>query len=273
MFLFGCAIEPEDGVSDEPTNQTRDAFSGSIPQGSLAVYSPATGGMGAHASYSTFLTGLAGNLDKVFDQTVSVSTVNVVSGINQLLVSPDPTYGSFLLQGSAISVNTVSGRTTPVPAANFNQFTQTVVNLGLVTAHRRCFLVEVHNPTDRVDCASTLNDTCGFNRTSDWIQVSNDGTNWKLTANGNSAGSAACVDVTTTLGAVSWAFGSEQTFNLGADVAGKACFMTGVGGQFRANSSTDGVSIYKDAGVPPTVPPTWRMHVSANKFGAVECDQ
>jgi hypothetical protein len=90
---------------------------------------------------------------------------------------------------------------------------------------------------------------------------------FQVRSSGRAGGSARCMNVTQVLGSVSWAWAAtDETLDLGADEDGKHCYLTGIGGSFRANDYSKGAYIY--------IRPSdhhWFLKVTANKFGSVEC--
>lgn len=239
-----------DIADTDPVGSVEQHFTGGYLQW-LFVTQNAQAELGSATTFTPFLNSVSGNLASAGSVAVHAGGEDPSIDKNWLYVLPSPGTGT-RLGGGGSSVNSVANRILPIQIGNNTSGSQSK-NLGLTTAHRRCFLTAVWNAPSYE----------AFRDSTDLVQVMTNGSNWVINATGHVLAAAGCADVTTYLGQASWS--GEGTIDLGPTGGGKSCFLTAVGGAFRTNDWNDGVVISVNAG-------HWQMKVSAGKTGTAECD-
>ena len=110
-----------------------------------------------------------------------------------------------------------------------------------------------------------------WNSTNDYAEVFEDNGTWYLGGHGRVTAHARCLRVTERLAGtsktVAWK-SVDTTVDLGSDSPGKHCWLTAIGGKFRSDDLAKGVRVFFDGGSLK-----WKMTVSANNYGRVECNK
>jgi hypothetical protein len=135
-----------------------------------------------------------------------------------------------------------------------NSYASTAARRSLGPADGRvCYLTQLTNITGS-----------NFRSLSDEIKVYSDGTTWWLHGSGRASGAARCADITSFHGG-NGGTNSGSPHTLGGSVAGKTCWLSAVGGDFRSTDQFNGVFINNlgSAG--------WSLTVSPGKKASAGC--
>jgi hypothetical protein len=268
LALVGCgSADPADGMADDHgARRTSQAFTAGYGEWLSLSRSFADATLGDGTQFTPFLTGVTGNLAVGLQGNIYESVwAHLGNGgpgfgtANALIVDVQIAYSATplvqLIGGGGGSVNSVANRIPEVTVSGSGGWAWAY--LGPITANRRCFLTHVFNTQNPPTYGNA------FGSASDELTITGDGSNWWLVAIGYAAGSAVCVDVTSSVSATS---GSAGVFDLGPNTPGEACYFTDIRGSFRKNDWSDGVvvSYNGDAG-------RWQLSVSPGKFASAQC--
>ncbi|WP_338872968.1 hypothetical protein [Myxococcus stipitatus] len=259
-FTVACGgegIEPDSpqaaspAVTDEAIGQTAQQITVEAPH-TWRTNQPESiyASLGSSTNRTCFLSALGGNLQPA-PGSLEWGMAGALMYAGEWKVFVSQTFNT-ALSTTVQCVTTAANRTAEVVWYNG----QAAKLLGAVTADRRCFLT-------RIEGAG------GFDSTSDYVRVWNDGLNWYLGGDLADEGGARamCVDIPEDHGSWGWSTGaSDKTVSLAYNPGGIACFLHSLGGNFNQNNYGDGVSVDYNAGTR-----TWEMNVSPYKRGGASC--
>jgi hypothetical protein len=163
------------------------------------------------------------------------------------------------------AVGSVNGRTQPQSYINYDpDNTNDAVPLGSTSSDGlvRCFLTGI------------LNSSAGYTQwgsTNDKVEIFAHNGTWYLGGQGRVTAHARCLRVSERLSGTTKTVSypaSDTTVELGFDEPGKHCWLTAIGGSFRSDNTSRGVRVFYDGGSLK-----WKMTVTANKYGRVECNK
>lgn len=241
--ITGCAVEADDDTSDSEIETTEQEFSAGGSWGLSGSGSQAHL-LGSSTGTVSFLMAVGGNM----------------AGTSNLHVFDAGGNAEVHLHGANV-LNVVGGIVFPVTATqeafftNADNGTSATMLAPYNGGATRCFLTEISN-------TSTAHN---FGVASDYVKIFEQGGRWYLGGGGFVRGGARCGNVTTPLGGTEVA--GVGTWDLGPNLAGKSCWLTGVGGAFRTNSATDGVRIrYNPSSL------RWQLVITGgHKYAQAEC--
>jgi hypothetical protein len=264
----GCIADTEQGDGEaEVVGLGEDGSTevGTAEQAFSSIYAWGYGISGSYQAdampYSThtaFLMGVTGSL-----KTPSGASVGNVWDMNRLYMRSAP--GKWIGAGVG-AVGGTTGRTFMQRYENRadNDDTVNATELAPTTdPNLRCYITGVYSggtedPTHNA-----------YNSQNDWVDIYSNQNKWYLGGHGRVGAWAACRKITERLGGkwIAWS-ASDATADLGFDEPGKHCFLTGIGGKIRNDSTDKGVRVYFDGGSQK-----WKLYVSAGNFGRAECNR
>ena len=210
-------------------------------------------GLGSLAG-TGFLMGLTGNLG---NGGATPAYAEVADSPSQIVWHHNPVGGRAL--GSYVGTVQPSSGETAIKSITTSggQLTKDL-EVKLFGAKRRCMLTAVRNSS------STHN---AFANVGDALEILDVAGKFQFRSTGRAAGSARCITVNDVVYQASWAWSSvDADLPMDPNEAGKQCYLTGIGGSFRANNYNKGVYVWLNPSND-----TWYLHVSANMFGSAEC--
>jgi hypothetical protein len=269
LAAMGCAIAPADGSEPkaEAIGTAEAAYSGYWNY-TWNVSSASSLDLGVDTGKSCFLAGITGNLTSYAGlETVTQGTfvnVDIRNGHYFLDISPSAdgvSVAGQMIGATVICLPTIGHRTTPVTHAGWSSSTAPTL-IAPATAGRRCFLTGVENVSDFSDAHQA------FGESTDSLQVFQSSGNWYLGGTGIAAGSAGCVDVDGSNSGWEYIAPTKGTITekMAAASGGVQCLLTGIGGDFQADSWSDGVTITEQESLLQ-----WNMTVSNGKTGWSNC--
>jgi hypothetical protein len=243
-----------DGAQEVEVGEASDAFA-SLGYWSTGQTTAGSWGLGSLSGVG-FMMGLSGNIG---NGGALPAFAAVADSPSQIVWHHNPTGGRAL--GSWVgTIAPSSGETAIKNFASYGTQVTSDLENKVFGANRRCFITAIRNENASHNAFSAVGDALEI------LDVAN---KFQFRSSGRAGGSARCMNVTQVLGGASWAWGtSDKTIDLGADEDGKQCYLTGIGGSFRANDYAKGAYIYIRAS-----DNHWVMKVTANKFGSVECSK
>jgi hypothetical protein len=264
----GCTVGTGEDAEDAivlPIGDHEDTEVGTAEQAFSSIYAWGYGISGSYQAdampYSThtaFLMGVTGSL-----KTPSGASVGNVWDMNRLYMRSAP--GKWIGAGVG-AVGGTTGRTFMQRYENRadNDDTVNATELAPTTdPNLRCYITGVYSggtedPTHNA-----------YNSQNDWVDIYSNQNKWYLGGHGRVGAWAACRKITERLGGkwIAWS-ASDATADLGFDEPGKHCFLTGIGGKIRNDSTDKGVRVYFDGGSQK-----WKLYVSAGNFGRAECNR
>lgn len=266
LMLCGLSLAACDGAEEsqpeaEPLGEARAAFSAA----NFAWFNVTGGSSGttlhtfnvdpAGTNGISFLYGLVGNLGGT--GYPHVSTYKSSDGSTKLAIN---VAANLTLGAGAVSL--IPGRSSFEDVGSYSttgsNFTWNLSWLP-ASASRRCFLTTVWS----VDVYG--NDSY-FQDELDRIEIYKDGSTWKVASRHHAYADFGCISVSQYLGSAGQAAPSfaPAIVNLGPEQPGKICVLTGIGGQFRSNSTTNGVYLRIRNG-------DWELVISPGKYGRADC--
>ncbi len=200
--------------------------------------------MGSSTDRTCFLTAVFGS----FDGGAFVD-VNHDPDTNRWTLSVSPPDGH-ALYARAACVGTILGRTDEA------YWMPTATQEGLLSTDpdAQCFLTRLNSSVHHTSFDSLADKI--------WIFQETNG-NWYVSGEGNATGGARCITATKR-GNGGSLVGATGVI-LSPHFTGDQCFLTALGGRFRSDSATSGISTYR------TVDNRWLLSAGANKFARARC--
>jgi hypothetical protein len=224
--------------------------------------------IGTATNRTCFMTGISGDLRPGDDRYFADGFHPVGGGVR---VKANGNYELYVnttraTQIWARCVNSSVGRTTEVTW----QSGTPAVNLGAITAGRRCFLTQIDNHNWVYNGDKSTGWYAFTNLSSDYVKIWHDNANWYLggsVAKGNVFAKAQCFTVSEDDGVWGWQAGDPGTRkDLLTNVGGATCGLTGFGGHFDKSDWNDGAFISYEAGINQ-----FYMNTKNGKFGETQC--
>lgn len=249
------STEGSDADADEvEVGEASDAF-GAIGYWSHGGNAAASWPLGSLTGVG-FVMGMTGNIG---NGGATASFIEVGDSPSQIVWHHNPVGGRAL--GSWVGTLAPSSGETGIKIyESFGTTSTTFLETAFANGKRRCFLTKIKNNNSSHNAFANVGDA---------LEIIQEGNQFKVRASGRAGGSARCITVTDMVWSA-WAAWSanDSDLDLGPEDAanGKHCYLTGIGGSFRANEYDKGAYIYKRSW-----DNRWRLKVTAGKFASAEC--